>query len=143
MTATEDAHQPTDKRLIRLPRHSDGRGHLCVAEFDDARLPFRPARAFWIWDVPAEATRGGHAHRTCHELLVAIGGSVRVRLTNHEGSTLYELNDATLGLHIPPMCWCELTSFEPQTVCLCLASHAYDSTGYINDKATFRQLVGK
>jgi len=63
---------------ITCPQFRDERGVLNVAEHND--LPFVPQRTFWITSVPLEAQRGGHAHRTTHELLGALHGSCKLEL---------------------------------------------------------------
>ena len=49
-------------RIIQLPKNGDRRGNLSVIEQLD-RIPFKIERAFWIYDVPGGAARGGHAYR--------------------------------------------------------------------------------
>ena len=47
--------------LIDLPRITDPRGNLTVAEGLD-NVPFDIKRAYWVYDVPGGESRGGHAH---------------------------------------------------------------------------------
>ena len=54
----------------------------------------------------------------------------------------YILNDPTEGLFIPPMVWCQLEDFSDNCVCVCLASEAYDTDGYINDLSQFKKELG-
>ncbi|KAB2956697.1 MAG: hypothetical protein F9K19_06970 [Rhizobiaceae bacterium] len=63
-------------RLFRLPRHSDDRGTLIPV--NPPHLPFLVARGFIIDRVPPGTCRGGHAHRTSRQFLVAPTGRVRV-----------------------------------------------------------------
>src|SRR5690606_25676982 len=55
----------------------DLRGSLTAGEFDK-EIPFKPLRYFLVYDVPTAETRGEHAHRRCHQFLIAVKGSVRV-----------------------------------------------------------------
>src|SRR5450830_1573003 len=55
----------------------DMRGSLSVGEFE-REIPFVPRRYFMVYDVPTAETRGEHAHRNCHQFLIAVKGSVRV-----------------------------------------------------------------
>ena len=71
---------PLGVQWITCPQFRDERGVLSVAEHNE--LPFVPQRTFWITSVPPEAQRGGHAHRTTHELLGALHGSCKLELQN-------------------------------------------------------------
>ena len=62
--------------MVRLNSHSDARGRLIAAE--TTALPFDPKRLFLVDLVSSGAARGGHAHRSCHQLLVAIAGQMNV-----------------------------------------------------------------
>lgn len=116
--------------MIMVQQHNDARGSLSV--LDDEALPFLVKRVFWIYDVPGEAERGGHAHRTCTELLFALNGSLRVTLTDGHQEYTVLLDCPTQGLVIPAGIWCRLHSFSPHTVVLCLASEPYRAEGYLH-----------
>ena len=116
---------------------TDPRGSLCVAQKNLLRKPFDIKRVFWIYDVPQGATRGEHANRTCTELLVAIKGSVRVRLTDGYSECEVLLDSPDKGLYIPPMVWCHLMDFAPNTVCICMTDQDYDVNYYINNYEDF------
>src|SRR5438105_2141924 len=61
-------------RLYELPVIEDPRGSLSFAQYDEA-LPFLPKRYFIVFKVGEGQTRGGHAHRTVHQLLTCVKGS--------------------------------------------------------------------
>jgi hypothetical protein len=61
-------------RLVQLPTFTDPRGSVSVAELAEL-VPFDIRRAFLVFDVPGAEVRGEHAHRLCHQLLVAVHGS--------------------------------------------------------------------
>ena len=94
-------------------------------------VPFPIARVYYLYDVPAGATRAGHAHLALHQLLLPLSGSFDVRL--HDGSVeeVHTLNRPNIGLHIGPMTWRELENFSSGAVCLVLASTPYDEADYI------------
>ncbi len=139
----EEHHNPYDNLLFPLPSFPDERGLLTLCTLGQGGgLPFAVERLFWITDVPSQARRGSHSHRTCWELLVPVKGTFRVRVDN--GSlppVTFTLTDPSVGLLIPPLYWCELSDFSADAVCLCLASGSYDPEGYINDYDTFRQIA--
>jgi hypothetical protein len=125
-------------RIINLPTHHSNRGSLTVVEIEQL-LPFRVARIYFIADIPRHATRGDHAHRTCHELLVATRGAFTTILESPEGSRCeYRLDAPSTSLYVPPLNWRRLTNFADQSECLVLASEPYNADEYIRDYATFR-----
>ena len=66
-------------RLVALPRTSQpGQGSCSWVDNDDSPLPFRVRRVFYLYDVPTDASRGGHSHFQAQELIVAMAGSFDV-----------------------------------------------------------------
>lgn len=45
-------------------------------------IPFAVKRVFYIYDIPEGERRGMHAHKLCHEILIAINGSFEVELND-------------------------------------------------------------
>ena len=124
--------------LIALPKHEDERGSLSFAEWK--HLPFEPERVFWIYDIKEGKTRGGHAHRTCAEVVFAISGGFDMFVDNGEKQEVIRVSNPTEGIYIGPNVWCELRNFAPGTVCVALASTPYDANGYINDYNEFKKI---
>ena len=112
-------------RLLALRPHGDARGALVSVE--DGELPFTIRRAFWIRDVPSGAVRGGHTHLLCHELVIAVAGT----LTVHAGDAVFQLDRPDVACHIPPGHRVSLHDFSPDAVCLVLASESYDPADHI------------
>ena len=74
--------------LINFSEFTEKRGMLTVVDFNKD-LPFDISRVFWITNVDAEQTRGNHAHRTCYEVVIAVSGSFKVKLS-HDGKNFTE-----------------------------------------------------
>ena len=66
-------------KILDLPKIVDPRGNLTVAE-QLKNVPFDIARVYWTYDIPAGERRGGHAHRICEEIIIAVSGSFDVEL---------------------------------------------------------------
>ena len=66
-------------RLITFPKIVDPRGNLTVAE-QMRNVPFDIARVYWTYDIPSGERRGGHAHRSCEEVIIAVSGSFDVEV---------------------------------------------------------------
>lgn len=122
-------------RLLQLTRNADTRGCLIAGEMDE-QLPFVPVRFFVVSNVPRGSERGGHAHQTCHQLLVAIQGSVLCEWEDARGVGSTEICEGSPALYLPPLVWAKQTYPSEQAVLLVLASHNYDVTDYIDDAGT-------
>jgi len=125
--------------LITIPKIEDPRGNLAVLEKET--LPFSIERVYYLFDVPSGAYRGGHAHKECVELLIALSGSFEVILDNGSQKERLMLNNPTQGLLIPTNMWRELENFSSGAVCLVLASRTYDEGDYIREYNDFTDLV--
>lgn len=123
-------------RLIQLPMISDPRGDLTFAE-GGRHVPFAIARVYCLYNVPADAERGGHAHRELEQVIFALSGSFRVRLDDGRDRAEHWLCDPRQGLYVPAMVWREMDSFSQGAVCGVLASRPYDETDYCRDYDAF------
>lgn len=130
----------TNASLVSLPRIFDDRGNLSFIEAQ-RHIPFKIARAYWIYDVPGGEKRGGHAFRTGEEFLIALSGSFDVEVDHGDDIRRFPLNRSYMGLHIPAMNWRTLDNFSTNSVCLVLASTAYDEDDYVYDYQDFKVLL--
>ncbi len=126
-------------RLLDIPKITDPRGNLAVIE--KQLLSFSIERVYYLFDVPSGAYRGGHAHKECVELLIALSGSFEVILDNGKNKQRVLLNNPSKGLLIPVNMWRELENFSSGSVCLVLASHTFNEDDYIRDYSVFKELV--
>ena len=85
-------------RTIDLPKIVDPRGNLTVAE-EMKNVPFDIARVYWTYDVPSGECRGGHAHRTCEEIVVAVSGSFDVEVFDGKEHQTFHLNHPYQGIY--------------------------------------------
>lgn len=127
-----------DCKIIELPKITDPRGNLTVAE-QMKNVPFDIRRVYWTYDVPGGESRGGHAHKQLQQLLVAMSGSFKVVLDDGEHRKEVLLNHPWQGLLIVPGIWRTLEDFSSGAVCMVLASELFDEADYLYDYADFRQ----
>ena len=45
-------------------------------------VAFELKRVFYVYDIPSGIKRGGHAHKTLHQFLWCLSGSVKVHTVN-------------------------------------------------------------
>ena len=124
-----------DVSIIEIPRVHDERGLLAVIE--DATIPFEIKRVYYLYDVPSDAFRGGHAHKKLQQLIIPLSGSFDVHLKDSENEKTVNLNKPHKGLLILPGIWREIDNFSSGCVCLVLASSVYDESDYIRDFDSF------
>jgi dTDP-4-dehydrorhamnose 3,5-epimerase-like enzyme len=127
-----------DCSLIELPVIKNRAGNITSVHGGET-IPFDIKRVFYIYDIPSGAKRGMHAHKHCHEILIAAGGSFEVELNDGLNKKTILLNRPTYGLHIPPGVWATEKEYSSGVVCLALASDVYDSDDYINTYADFKK----
>lgn len=126
-------------RIRKFEVHSDIRGSLIAADFA-SEIPFIPARAFMVFDVPSKHVRGQHAHKECEQFLVCASGSCSVLLDDGIHREVHILDSKAKGLYIPPLVWGEQYDYTHDAVLLVFASHAYDADDYVRDYEDFLGL---
>lgn len=130
----------TECRLIFFPKISDVRGNLSVIE-QNIHVPFTIKRVYYLYDVPSGATRGGHAHKTLSQVVIALSGSFDVVLDDGREKKTFFLNRPHYGLYIPPGIWREIENFSSNSVALSLVSDFYKEEDYIRDYSIFKKMV--
>ena len=128
-----------DSCVLVLPKIQNRAGNITPLN-GNVDIPFQIKRVFYLYDIPSGESRGAHAHKQCHQLLVAASGSFEVLLGDGRAQRLVQLNKPELGLHIPPGIWASEINFSSGSVCLVLASHTYDEDDYIRDYSDFLKL---
>ncbi len=129
-------------QLINLPKFLDPRGNLTFIE-EDAHLPFKIRRVYWIYDVPGGEHRGGHAFRETEELIVALSGSFDVVLHDGQKEHRFHLNRSYYGVFVPKMMWRMLENFSTNSLALIIASTDYAEEDYIRSFDDFKTAVEK
>lgn len=126
--------------LIEIPTIIDSRGNLAVIE--KQTIPFEIKRVYYLFDVPSDSYRGGHAHKEQSAFLVALSGSFNVTLDDGFSKKSFFLNKPNKGLLIPTWIWRELEDFSSGAVCLVLSSGEFSEEDYIRDYDNFKTLKG-
>lgn len=124
-----------DVIIIEIPKIEDIRGNLAVIEKDV--VPFEIRRVYYLYDVPSNAYRGGHAHKKLIQVLIPLSGSFDVVLDDGNERTKITLNKPNKGLLIPTGIWRELENFSSGSVCLVLASDVFEEIDYLRKYEDF------
>ena len=70
-----------DCRIIELMRNTHRNGALSVIE-NNEDIPFTTKRIYYLYDIPGDAERGGHAHCDNQSLIIAVSGCFTVTLND-------------------------------------------------------------
>lgn len=122
--------------VIELPRIKNRAGNISIVEGLKS-LPFEPRRVFYLYDIPAGEARGAHAHKGCHQFLIAASGSFEVSLDDGINKKTVTLNRPFYGLYIPPGIWAHELNFSSGAICLVLTSDKYNEGDYLRDYSGF------
>lgn len=122
--------------MIDLPVISDPRGDLTFVE-GGSHVPFDIRRVYYLYNVPVDSERGGHAHRNLEQVVFALSGSFRMKIDDGVTKSEYVLRDPKRGLYINKLIWREMDNFSQGAVCMVLASHPYDEADYYRDYDDF------
>lgn len=127
-------------KMMTFPKIPEPRGNLSFIE-GGHHVPFDIARVYYLYDVPGGESRGGHAHKALHQVIIAINGSFNVEIDDGLNKKSVQLCRANEGLYIVPGIWRELTNFTSGSVCLVLASRPYEESDYYRDYGQFLNAV--
>ena len=125
-----------DCSIIKLPKINNRAGNITPIA-NSIAIPFDIKRVFYIYDIPGGENRGAHAHRECHQFLVAASGSFEIELNDGTANRTVMLNRPYYGFHIPPGIWAAEKGFSSGAICLVLTSHNYNEKDYIRDFKEF------
>ena len=126
--------------LLTLRVAADIRGKLTVAQEGEG-MPFVPQRIFMVHGVPSRETRGEHAHRKCHQLLICVHGQCVAIADDGRLRQEFLLDAGHKALYMPPRIWGTQYRYSGDAVLLVLASHPYDPDDYVRDYREFLAMV--
>jgi len=122
--------------ILPLTKIHNRAGNITIVE-GHTHIPFDVQRIYYLYDIPGGESRGGHAHRALHQLIVAASGSFNVLVDDGQNKKIVTLNRPDYGLMVVPGIWRELFEFSSGAICLVLASHKYDLYDYIRNYDNF------
>ena len=126
-----------DVEIISIPKIIDKEGRGKISVIEKSIVPFEIKRVYYLYDVPSDAFRGGHAHKNLIQFMIALSGSFEVKIDDGSNNKNVMLNKPNQGLLIPSGIWREMDNFSAGSVCLVLASEFFDESDYFRDYNTF------
>jgi dTDP-4-dehydrorhamnose 3,5-epimerase-like enzyme len=121
---------------IESETFSDSRGVLDAIELPK-KLNFETKRMYYITEVTANSIRGAHAHKKLRQIFFALSGSFTLSVTDGERTDKVRISAHSDGYYLPSGYWRELTAFEPNTICMVLATEHFDESDYIKEMSTY------
>ncbi|MGF1656903.1 MAG: FdtA/QdtA family cupin domain-containing protein [Verrucomicrobiales bacterium] len=115
--------------LLQSKAHDDSRGRLIALDFE--HLSFEPKRVFYVQDVPAGTSRGGHAHRSCDQLLACMSGRIEIEMRADGEVEQVLLEQSNQLLLIRAGVWAVQKFLTSDSSLLVLASEPYDPASYL------------
>lgn len=127
--------------IIELPRIRERSGCITPVEPYE-NVPFNVQRVFYLYDIPGGEDRGAHAHKECHQFLIAASGAFDVMMDDGINKRTIRLDRPYFGLHILPGIWAAEQSFSSGAICLVIASQIYNENDYIRIYEKFIEFKG-
>ena len=124
-----------DCEIVELPIVHKESGKITVIE--NELNAFDVKRVYYLYDVPMDASRGGHAHYALEQYVVAACGSFTFVLDDGTNKREVFLNHPNKALHIKQGIWREMKDFSSASICLVLASMTYSEDDYIRNYENF------
>lgn len=128
-----------DCKIIQLSKIHNRAGNITIIE-NNLDIPFEVKRVYYLYDIPSNETRGGHAHKELYQLVIGASGSFNINLNDGVNDKTIFLNRPDLGLLIVPGIWRDLSDFSSGSVCLVFASEIYSENDYIRGYDEFLTL---
>lgn len=125
-----------DCSIIKLSQIKNRAGNITPIK-SGADLPFNIKRVFYLYDIPGGESRGAHAHKECHQLIIAASGGFEILLDDGRTQRIVQLNRPYYALHVPPSIWASEINFSSGSICLVMASHFYNEQDYIREYKDF------
>lgn len=126
---------------IDLPAIKNRAGNLTPVHCS-VDIPFDVKRVFFVYDIPYGKTRGMHAHKKCHQFLVAASGSFDIELDDGKSKKSMSVNRPAQGIHVLPGIWSKEYNYSSGAICLVLASEVYSEEDYIRRYSDFKKIHG-
>ena len=77
-----------DCKIMQLCNIHNRAGNITIIE-NNLDIPFEVKRIYYLYDIPSNQKRGGHAHKELYQLVIGASGSFNINLNDG-------VNDKTL-----------------------------------------------
>jgi len=124
--------------LFDIKTVEDTRGCLSSLE-GEMDIPIDIKRIFYMHHVTTN--RGGHAHIDTDQIIIAISGKLKIKLSDGINTKEYIMDDCTKGLYVPRLIFTDLYDFSSDAVCLVLANTHYDMKKSLRNMSDYLEYL--
>ncbi len=103
-------------------------------------IDFDIKRVYFSFNVPAQSSRGNHAHKKLKQAIIALGGVLQIELESALKKETIYLQPQNEILVLEGVVWRKIHFETLETICLVGASESYDETDYIRNYEEFLTL---
>ena len=129
-------------QILQFQDCSGESGSLVPIEFSNLQQFLTPQRIYFLHQVPAGCTRGGHAHKIEKEIFICLSGSCIARIdADGKGKKEFSLKSPHKGIFVDTLVWHEFSNFSPDCILLAISSTAF-MPGEKNYLENYREFCG-
>ena len=126
--------------IITLSKNEDpDRGNLSYIEKDN-HIPFSIEQTSWIYNVPGDIEKKGHAFKNRENFIIALSGSLEVVINNGQDNKIFNLNAANKGLYVPAGLWQQMKNFSTNAMVIILGSTKDSEEDFIRNYKEFLRM---
>ena len=130
-----------EPEIIKISTFKSSQGNLSIIDKKN-NIPFEVKRIFYIYDIPQNTQRGGHAHKSLKQFIWVINGQLEIiTFSKNDMKKKFILDSPNMGLYIPELTWSYQLTRSFNTIYCVAASDYYDENEYIRDWEDFIKEV--
>ena len=127
--------------IIKISTLKSAEGNLSIIDKKN-NIPFEVKRIFYVYDIPQNTQRGGHAHKSLKQFIWVINGQLEiVTFSKNDSKKKFVLDTPDIGLYIPELTWSYQITRSLNTIYCVAASDYYDENEYIRELENFNKEV--
>lgn len=128
----------------RLPYFHYSAPEACLSSVGFSQLPFQVRRAYFLTQTSTHVERGHHAHKALEQFIFPVLGQFEIEIDDARGHVeSFTMSAPDIGLYLPAGYWRRIYNLSTVHVIGVLASHEYDETDYIRNRAEFEEWANK
>ncbi len=130
-----------EPEIIKISTFKSSQGNLSIIDKKN-NIPFEVKRIFYIYNIPQNTQRGGHAHKSLEQFIWVINGQLEIiTFSKNDVKKKFVLDSPNIGLYIPELTWSYQLTKSFNTIYCVAASDYYDENEYIRDWEDFIKEV--
>ncbi len=130
-----------EPEIIKIRTLKSSEGNLSIIDKKN-KIPFEVKRIFYVYDIPQNTQRGGHAHKSLKQFIWVINGQLEiVTFSKNDPKKKFILDTPNKGLYIPELTWSYQITKSVNTIYCVAASDYYDENEYIREWEKFNKEV--